>query len=205
LRFFPDLVEALIALGRPAAAIIHLEFLEECAQATGRLSSLAAAARCRGLLAANRADLESSLAAIDRALDLYGRLEMPFERARTLLAHGVTLRRAKRRRHAREVLQHALAEFDRLGARLWSERTRAELARIAGRAPSAGELTPAERRVASLVAEGKTNREVAAALYLSERTVEGHLAHVFNKLGVRSRTELARAIASRPDSQAHAG
>jgi DNA-binding CsgD family transcriptional regulator len=204
LRFLPDLIEALIALGRPEPATVQLVFLEECAETTGRLSSLAAAARCRGILAATEGDFEGSLVAIDRALDLYGRLELPFERARTLLAQGVTLRRTKRRRRAREVLQQALGEFDRLGARLWGERTRAELARIAGRAPSAGELTPVERRVASLVADGKTNREVAAALYLSERTIEGHLSHVYGKLGVRSRTELARKVAPQPDSQADA-
>jgi DNA-binding CsgD family transcriptional regulator len=138
------------------------------------------------------------VAAIDRALELHDRLELPFERARTLLAQGATLRRAKQRRPARVVLQEALAEFDRLGARLWRERTRAELARISGRAPSAGELTPAEHRVAALVAEGKTNREVAAALYLSERTIEGHLSHLYAKLGVRSRAELAARMARSP-------
>jgi DNA-binding CsgD family transcriptional regulator len=79
-----------------------------------------------------------------------------------------------------------------LGAVLWAGRARAELARIGGRTRSADELTPAERRVAELVAEGQTNREVAAALFLTERTVETHLTHVYAKLGVRSRTELAR-------------
>jgi DNA-binding CsgD family transcriptional regulator len=202
LRFLPDLIEALISLGRLDAARAHLAFLEERAEATGRLSALAAAARCRGMLAATDGDIAASLAAIERALELHDRLALPFERSRTLLGQGVTLRRGKQRRRAREVLQTALAEFDRLGARLWVERTRAELARIAGRAPSAGELTPAEGRVAALVAEGKTNREVAAALYVSERTVEGHLSHVYDKLGVRSRAELAREVASHPHFQA---
>ncbi len=81
----------------------------------------------------------------------------------------------KRRREARATLEEALAVFERIGAALWAERARAELKRISGRAASSGDLTPAEERVAELVAEGKTNREVAAALFLSDRTVEGHL------------------------------
>jgi DNA-binding NarL/FixJ family response regulator len=94
------------------------------------------------------------------------------------------------------VLQEALAEFERLGASLWADRARGELARIAGRAPAPGRLTPVEERVATLVAQGCTNREVAATLYLSERTVEGHLSRVYAKLGVRSRVELARQVAA---------
>jgi DNA-binding CsgD family transcriptional regulator len=119
---------------------------------------------------------------------------MPFERARTLLVLGATQRRAKRRRTARETLADALAFFERLGASHWADRARSELARVGGRAPSEGALTPAERRVAKLVAEGRTNREVAAALYLSERTIEGHLSRVYGKLGVRSRAQLARQL-----------
>ena len=84
-----------------------------------------------------------------------------------------------------------------MGAALWAERARGELKRISGRAASPGDLTPAEERVAALVAEGKTNREVAAALFLSERTVEGHLSHVFGKLGIKHRAELPRVLAAR--------
>ena len=94
-------------------------------------------------------------------------------------------------------LEEALALCDGIGAELWAERARGELKRISGRAPTLGALTPAEERVAALVAEGKTNREVAAALYLSDRTVEGHLSHIFGKLGIRHRTELARALDAR--------
>jgi len=86
--------------------------------------------------------------------------------------------------------------FEGIGARLWAERAQAELKRISGRAPAIGALTPAEERVAALVAEGRTNREVAAALYLSDRTVEGHLSHIFGKLGIRHRAELAKALAA---------
>jgi DNA-binding NarL/FixJ family response regulator len=101
----------------------------------------------------------------------------------------------KRRREARTTLEEALAIFERIGAALWAERARAELKRISGRAATPGALTPAEQRVAALVAEGKTNREVAAALFLSERTVEGHVSRIFGKLGVRHRTEIVSVLA----------
>ena len=116
----------------------------------------------------------------------------PFHHARTLLALGRTQRRAKKRAAARATLEDALARFEALGAPLWAEQTRAELARIGGRAPSRGELTEAERRIAELVAEGRTNREVAAALFLTEHSVETALTRIYRKLGVRSRGELAR-------------
>ena len=82
--------------------------------------------------------------------------------------------------------------FEELGAALWAAKARAELASIGGRAPSSDELTPAEKRVAALVAEGQTNREVAAALFVTDHTVEFHLSRIYRKLGVRSRAELAR-------------
>jgi DNA-binding NarL/FixJ family response regulator len=195
LRFLPDLIEALTALGRTEAATAHLVFLEERAQATGRLSALAAAARCRGMLRAAAGDVPGSLAAIERALDLHERLELPFERARSVLAYGEALRRAKRRRRAREVLQEALAEFERLHASLWVDRARAELGRLGGRVAT-GELTATERRIAELVAEGLTNKEVAAALVVSDRTIEGHLSRIYTKLGVRSRVQLAHELAT---------
>ena len=122
---------------------------------------------------------------------------IPLDRGRTLLALGAAQRRAKRRRDARATLEQALAIFEGIGAALWAERARGELRRISGRAPTTGALTPAEERVAALVAEGKTNREVAAALFLSDRTVEGHLSRIFGKLGIRHRAELARALATR--------
>ena len=92
--------------------------------------------------------------------------------------------------------------LDEIGAVPWAEKARAELSRIGGRAPAPGSLTPSEERVAALVAEGKTNREVAAALFVSERTVEGHLTRIYPKLGVRSRTELARRLAAEPTQRA---
>ena len=92
----------------------------------------------------------------------------------------------------------ARTRFERLGSELWSAKARAELARIGGRPPSEGELTPSERRIAGHVAEGKTNREVAAILVVSERTIEGALTQIYRKVNPRSRTELARKLTS-PD------
>jgi DNA-binding CsgD family transcriptional regulator len=123
----------------------------------------------------------------------HDRLGWPFERARTLLALGGVLRRARQKRAAREALGQAQAVFDQLGARLWSAMTAAELARLGGRAPGTGSLTPTERHVAELVAQGHTNTEVAALLFLSAKTVAAHLTRVYAKLGLRSRSELAAA------------
>ena len=111
---------------------------------------------------------------------------------RTLLVLGEEQQRARRRRDARESLERAAALFDGLGARPWEERARSRIGSISGRAPARDELTPAERRVAGLVVQGHTNREVAAALFVTDRTVETHLSRIYRKLGVRSRTELAR-------------
>ena len=118
----------------------------------------------------------------------------PFSRARALLALGVTRRRARQKRPAREAIEQAQAAFEELEAERWAERARDELGAIGGRTRSEG-LTPAEQRVADLVANGRTNAEVAAALFLSERTVASHLTHVYAKLDVRSRTELSRKLA----------
>ena len=197
IRFVVDYIEALIELGRREEGVERLDWYEGNARRLGRVSALASCARCRGLLAAQAGELDQAIAAYGEALEWHAKVELPLDRGRTLLALGAAQRRAKRRREARETLEEALGIFGRIGAALWADRTRAELRRISGRAATPGALTPAEERVASLVAEGKTNREVAAAFFLSERTVEGHLSHVFGKLGVRSRTELARELASR--------
>jgi DNA-binding NarL/FixJ family response regulator len=125
------------------------------------------------------------------ALESHERLPQPFERGRTLLARGQIERRAKHRAAARVSLTEALELFDGLGAPLWSERAAAELARIPGRAHASGELTETERRVAELVADGLSNKEVAAKLFVSVRAVESNLSKIYAKLGVRSRAELA--------------
>jgi len=196
-RFVPDLIEALIELGRRDEAVALLDWYESNARRLERASALANCARCRGGLGAQTGALEEAFAAYEEALDWHAKVELPLDRGRTLLALGAAQRRAKRRREARETLEEALAVFERIGAALWADRARVELKRISGRAAKPGALTPSEERVAALVAEGKTNREVAAALFLSERTVEGHLSHVFGKLGIKHRAEVAPALASR--------
>ena len=132
----------------------------------------------------------------ERALEEHRRVPQPLELARTLLAKGQVERRARQKSAARRTLQQALGIFEELGAPLWAARARAELARIGGRAPAGDGLTPTERRIAELVAEGKTNKEVAAILVVAERTVESALTQIYRKLDVRSRTELARKLAS---------
>ena len=126
---------------------------------------------------------------------------MPFERARTLLALGERLRRAKQRAEAREPLTAALDAFERLGARPWAERARTELRATGGQAggrraqAAAEQLTPHELQIAVLVSQGMTNREAAAALFLSPKTIEYHLGQIYRKLDVRGRAQLARLMA----------
>jgi DNA-binding CsgD family transcriptional regulator len=189
-----DTLEALIAVGELEKAETRLILVEERSRALDRSWALAITARCRALLLAARGDLAGAQAGFQRALAEHARTQDPFQHARTLLAFGVTQRRAKQRGAARLTLEQALAIFERLGAPLWAEQARTELRRIGGRASSRGELTEAERRIVALVAEGRTNRDVAAALFVTEHTVEGALTRAYRKLGVRSRSELAHRL-----------
>jgi DNA-binding CsgD family transcriptional regulator len=193
-RCHANAIEALIGLGHLDRAIELLERFERRGTSLGRVWAMATAARCRGLLLAAQGNPADALQALDRALEYHDRQPEPFERGRTLLSLGALRRRQRQKRSARESLETSLAIFEELGASLWAERTRTELARIGGRAPSGGTLTPSEHRVAGLVASGRSNKEVAAALFISPRTVEGHLKKVYAKLGVHSRMELARRI-----------
>jgi DNA-binding CsgD family transcriptional regulator len=194
-RFVIDHVEALTELGRRDEAGELLDWYEGNARRLERASALANCLRCRGLFAAADGRVDEAIALYREALVLHEQVELPLDRGRTLLALGTAQRRAKRRREARATLELALEAFEGIGAALWGERAAAELKRISGRAATPGALTPAEERVAALVAEGKTNREVAAALFLSDRTVEGHLSRIFGKLGVRHRAEIASVLA----------
>jgi DNA-binding CsgD family transcriptional regulator len=187
----PDLVEALVATGDLERAEALAGQLEAQGRALDRPLALATAARCRGLLGAARGDLPRALDALDGALEHNGRVAMPLELARSLLVRGEILRRMKRKRPARADLDRALGIFEELGAPLWAERARTDLARIGGRPASPLELTATERRVAELAVRGLTNREVADEAFLSVKTVEANLRRVYQKLGVRSRTELA--------------
>ena len=190
-RIVPDEVEALVALGKLDEAEELLVPFEEAGEDLERAWTKATGLRCRALVLAARGELEAASAAAARALGEHDGLPLPFELGRTLLVSGTLERRAKRKKEAREALSGALEIFEGLGAALWADRTRAELARIGGRAPSSLALTPTEERVAALVARGSTNREVADALFVSVHTVEAHLKRIYRKLGIRSRTELA--------------
>jgi DNA-binding CsgD family transcriptional regulator len=195
-----DYIEALIRLGELAEAEAMLAPLEERARRLDRIWALATSARCRALLMSARGDYLGASAALGQAFAAHERLEMPLEFARTHLAAGDVARRARRKVEAREHVETALLTFTRLGAVPWAERAEAELARL-GTIRSGGlDLTPAERRVAELVAAGRTNREAAGELYMGLRTLETHLSAVYRKLGVRSRSELARIWAERPDA-----
>lgn len=190
-RIVPDEVEALVALGRLEDADALLAPFEEAGRNLDRAWAIATGARCRALVLAARGDLAGASAAADEAVRMHDGLPLPFELGRTLLVRGTVQRRAKRKREARNTLTKALEIFEGLGAALWADNARAELARIGGRAPSSLDLTPTEERVAALVAGGSTNREAADALFVSIHTVEANLKRIYRKLGVHSRTEMA--------------
>jgi DNA-binding CsgD family transcriptional regulator len=192
----PDEVEALVALGRADEATPLVDRLEEQGRALDRPWALAAGARCRGLIAAGRGDLEAALAALQRSLEVHERVAQPFDRARSLLVLGRIQRRAKQKRPARTSLNEARDVFSELGASVWERVAESELTRVGGRPPTPLELTATEQEVACLVAQGQTNREVADALFMSPSTVQANLKRIYAKLGVRSRTELAARIDS---------
>ena len=188
-----DHAEALLEEGRIDEAVRIVDAWETDAARVGRAWVLAHVTRCRGLVAAARGDVDAAVELFEQAVGAHEAVGDPYGRARALLALGSARRRARQKRPAREATRAALDGFEELGAELWVARARTELGRIGGRTRAVG-LTAAERRVAELVAAGRTNREVAAALFLGERTVASHLTHIYAKLGVRSRTELARKV-----------
>jgi DNA-binding CsgD family transcriptional regulator len=189
----PDLIEAAVRAQKIATAESALTAFEEWARGVGEPWALALLCHCRGLVATGeRAEREFT-----KALALHSESSRPFAHARTELAFGEVLRRNRKRREARDHLRAAITEFERLGAAPWEERTRKEL-RASGetarkRDPSTlGDLTPQELQIARLVATGVRNRQVAAQLFLSPRTIDYHLRKVFMKLGISSRAELAQ-------------
>jgi DNA-binding CsgD family transcriptional regulator len=188
-----DEIELLLELGRIEDAIRVLAVWDEDAARVERAWVGAHVTRCRGLLAAAQREVDRASSLLGRAVAQHKQVGDPFGTARALLGLGIVRRRERKKLGAREAIQAALDGFEELGAATWVEKARSELGRIGGRTREEG-LTAAERRVAALVAEGRTNREVAAALFVTERTVASHLSHVYAKLGVRSRTELARRL-----------
>jgi DNA-binding CsgD family transcriptional regulator len=196
----PDWIEANIRLGELESAQQALTLLEREARTVKRTWALAAAARYRGLIAPDD-QFEGHFA---RALEWHELTPTPFDRARTRLCYGEQLRRAGQRRRAREQLQQALESFRRLGADPWASQAENELSATGathtrpahaptGRSPQQL-LTPQELQVALAVAEGKSNKEAAAALFLSPKTIEFHLGHIYRKLDLHTRTQLARTM-----------
>jgi DNA-binding CsgD family transcriptional regulator len=188
--FLDGLVEACARSGREERAQELVDDVFEAMMATEQRRYVAVAMRMRALTA-------SELDDFDAALDQHSEWGNRFEEARTRLVWGEALRRSKRRKEAREQLSAARSLFGAVGAKVWERRARDELRAAGARIPrtaSGGALTAQEERVAALVAEGLSNKEIAARLVLSTKTVEGHLRNVFEKLGVTSRTQLARAL-----------
>jgi DNA-binding CsgD family transcriptional regulator len=189
----PNAVEALVALGRLDDAEALLTRFD--ARWPDHGWALPARLRCRALLLLARRELDAAVATAEEAVVASEVVGLPLERGRALLAAGEVLRRLGQRRRAGDKLDAAMKVFAELGAPLWVARAEKELRRARPRPRRDRELTGAERRVAALVAAGRTNREVAAELFTTVGTVEVHLTRVYRKLGLRSRTELARQVA----------
>jgi DNA-binding CsgD family transcriptional regulator len=199
-RVAADHVESLVAVGDLREAKARLERFEEQSMSRARPWAEVTSARCRGLLLAASGQPEEALPSLDRAIEAHVALPMPLELGRTLLVQGEVLRRIRRKAAAKDSLERSLAIFEELGAKLWADRARAALRRVGLRPSAPLGLTETERRVADLAATGRTNREIADALFVSPKTVEANLARVYQKLGVRSKAQLAARVASRREA-----
>jgi DNA-binding NarL/FixJ family response regulator/tetratricopeptide (TPR) repeat protein len=201
--FVADAIEALVAVGQLGRAEWLTSMLEQAAQRLDRSWALVQAGRCRALLLAAHGDLAAASQAVGAALRRGEGIELQLELARTLLAAGQIERRARKKRTARELLERALQIFEAAGAHHWVQQTRAELERAVGRA-TGDKLTASEEHVARLTASGLTNRQVAAQLFMSPKTVEANLARIYRKLGVSSRAALGARLAGADRGRSHA-
>ena len=191
-------IEALIAIGRHQEAEEVLEDFFERAERAANPNAIAIAHRCEGLLLAARGTIVAAVDAMDHALAEHEHRPLPLEIGRTLLEKGALERRAKRKTAAKRTLEEALAILEPLEAAMWIGRARDELSRIGlRRATVVAGLTPAQARVAELVAAGMSTREIAGTLYMSPRSVESHLTKIYREYRVRSRAQLATALAAR--------
>ncbi len=195
-RMAPDQVEAAVRLGRPASAADALARFTRWAPLVGQPWAAALQARCQALTASDT-DAEPHYL---QALRHHDDDTRPFDQARTQLVYGEWLRRARRKREARAQLLAALKCFEELGARPWAARARAELTATGTQVPRAAapdilaSLTPQELQITRLAARGLQNRDIAAQLFLSPRTVAYHLYKAYPKLGVSSRAELPALV-----------
>jgi DNA-binding CsgD family transcriptional regulator len=198
-EFRTDLVEALVRVGRLDTAEEIATIVENHAARTGSEVAGVHALFVRGMTLTGRGAHRDAAERLEIGSSAAASVDRPFLHGRVLLALGVAQRKAGMRAQARASLKRAGALFDRLGAVPWSERVVSEVARL-GTREAAGDalaLTPTERRVAELAQRGRSNREIAAEMIVSLRTVESNLTRVYRKLGIRSRTELAALAASR--------
>jgi DNA-binding CsgD family transcriptional regulator len=194
-RVMRELICVLAGAGRADEAGLLAERLQAKVGAKTLPVVHAIVGHCDGVVRAARGDLDGALIALERALENHeAAAAVPFDHGLTLLELGRVQRRLRRKRDSRATLERALAVFEALGAPLWAETARTEIGRIGGRTAADG-LTASEQRIASLVAEGRSNREVAAELCVTVRTVETALTRIYRKLDVRSRAELAHKFA----------
>jgi DNA-binding CsgD family transcriptional regulator len=192
----PDAIEAFAASEQVDAAQALLVRLEQQSAAVGSPWAWAVSERSRGILELAGGSPADAVAALGRAATALDRLGLDPDATRALLALGRAHLRAGRRRLAAETLAEARDRFAAMGAGLWAVRAAEELERaVSSRSANAGELTPAERRIAALVAQGRKNREIAQAMFVSVATVEAHLTRIYRKLEIRSRSELTRLVA----------
>ncbi|HEY7052599.1 MAG TPA: AAA family ATPase [Mycobacterium sp.] len=192
--FLPDAIEASIALRRIDEATRLLDLLETNGRRLNRPWMVALGARCRAMSLAAVGQIDEAHQAVQLAMAAHERLPMPFERARTRLLLGQIQRRLRQKGVACTSLNGALDAFEALGVTRWADRARAEMSRVKIAQYGSGNLTAAERRVAELAASGLTNREVAAALFVSPKTVDTNLTRVYRKLGIHTRAQLGRRM-----------
>jgi DNA-binding CsgD family transcriptional regulator len=196
LPVLPDLIESLVASAQPDQARPLLARLEDYAARSGQPWTELAALRSRAVISLSQGDTDAACTMSDEVASRYQSIGMPLDRGRALLLAGEARRRLGQRLEAAQRISTAVTVFEQLGAPLWLDRARRELRRASPRPGRAhDQLTAAEAQVAELVASGRTNKEVAAALYTSVATVEAHLTRIYRKLGLRSRSELARQMA----------
>lgn len=191
----PDVIEAMVGVGRLDEADLLTTALESNGAEHQRIWMKAVGARCRALLLAAGGDVTAAEQMARQALAEHERLPMPFERARTELVLGQLQRRLRQKHTAAATLTESLRTFERLGTPLWTHRARAELSRtVVAPAGDLGELTPSQRQVAEMAASGATNKDIAAAMFISIKTVEHNLTRIYRKLGIGSRAELGRRM-----------
>jgi DNA-binding NarL/FixJ family response regulator len=194
MEYLPDAIEAMVISGRLEEADVLIDRLERNGRELGRAWMVLVAARCRGMWLAATGDVEAAVRVVAQAADAHQGLRMPLEHARTQLLLGQLHRRLRQKQAAAAALDQAMRTFEQLDNPLWAARVHAERARVNVSPGHGANLTPTEQRVAELAAEGLSNREIAAAVYVSAKTVESVLTRVYRKLGVRSRAMLGRRM-----------